>query len=246
MFLFEGVQNLNEITKKECLDNAIINDLYNKTTKVLNKRDLDLKELSTFADFEKRVLLLIAIMSVESRCKRRVVNKNTNAAGIMQLTPVCIKEIKKKSGISVSYTNVESSVEGGIVYINLCYNYFKNKQGLKDNWKTWTDLQKLNVIMFAYNAGPYGIINKISKAGYNPSNVGYADDIMTMMDYFQISENLEKLKVKAEENTATSTTDTSTTTTDEKKVQGESKVYYYKNNLVTETFLRKIIKNLLN
>lgn len=248
MFLFEGVQNLNEITKKECLDNAIINDLYNKTTKVLNKRDLDLKELSTFADFEKRVLLLIAIMSVESRCKRRVVNKNTNASGIMQLTPICIKEIKKKSGISVSYTNVESSVEGGIVYINLCYNYFKNKEGLKDNWKTWTDLQKLNAVMYAYNAGPYGIINKISKAGYDPSTVGYSDDIVTMMDYFQISENLQKLKTKIEEKPKTPTPKTATPTAAaaEKKVQGESKVYYYKNNLVTETFLRKIIKNLLN
>jgi hypothetical protein len=247
MFLFEGAQILNDITTKECLKNAIINQLYHKTTEVLNSRDLELKELTTFADFEKRVLLLIAIMAVESRCKRGVVNNNTNATGIMQLTPICIKEIKKKEKFSVVATDVKSSIEGGIIYINLCYKYFKNKAGLQKNWNSWTDMQKLNAIMYAYNAGPYGIINKISAPGYDPSVVGYSEDIITMMDFFQIDENLKNLKKTIKKDVATKIQKKIEDKKEEtKNVKKESKIYLYDQSLVTETFLRNtIIKNLL-
>jgi len=249
MFLFEGEQNLNDITKAECLKNAIINELYYKTSDVLKKRDLDLKELPTFADFEKRILLLIAIMCVESRCKRGVVNKGTKATGIMQLTPICIKEIKNKTKFSVVATNVKSSIEGGIIYINMCYNYFKNKETLAKNWSTWTDMQKLNAVMYAYNAGPYGIISKISADGYDPSTVGYSDDIVIMMDYLQIKENLENLKKKIEKKKPAPVKKPATTQKPtpvpkkkaEKVSTTEGKVYLYQNSLVTETFLRELI-----
>lgn len=254
MFLFEGEQDLNAVTKAECLKNAMINQLYHKTTEVLNKRDLDLKELSSFADLEKRVLLLIAIMSVESRCMRKVVNKNTNATGIMQLTPICVKEIKNKAKLTVNLTNVKSSVEGGIVYINLCYNYFKNKESLKKNWNTWTDLQKLNAVMYAYNAGPYGIINKISADGYDPSSVGYSDDIVIMMNYFQDPKNLENLKKEIKKDVVAKKIIAKKIADKKQKIEApkaaaqkaESKLYLYQDSLVTETFLRQtILKNLL-
>lgn len=249
MFLFEGIQNLNDITKVECLKNAIINELYHKTTEVLKTRDLDLKELSSFADFEKRVLLLIAIMCVESRCKRGAMNKGTKAAGIMQLTPICVKEIKNKTKFSVVVTNVKSSIEGGIIYINMCYNYFKNKDTLAKNWSTWTDMQKLNAVMYAYNAGPYGIINKISADGYDPSTVGYSDDIVIMMDYLQIKENLENLKKKIKKKKPVPAPKKKAEKTPKKTTskKTESVMYLYQNSLVTEKFLRELIAtNLLN
>jgi len=70
--------------------------------------------------------LMVAIAKAESSLRPNVVNKKSNAKGLFQLTPICLKEIRIRWKKAIDPFDPQQATEGATLYISWLLEKFPN------------------------------------------------------------------------------------------------------------------------
>ena len=232
MFLFEdkGSQNITQDEKNASLTNAIDNGLYPIVSNIL--KEVTLNHFGK-GDNDTAVAILFAVMATESRCDPNRDNPG-GAKGLMQLTPICVKELINL-GQSISYENmtIEDNIKGGIVYLNYLSNRILKDPIVKTYWKNGNYLNNISLMMSCYNNG-FGAIKKMIKAKkFDQAKAKYYNDIKGFYNFWSAGDTLKKAK-----NVKKSPTDAAASPI-------KKEVYVKNNQLISEQLLRSFIQQIL-
>jgi hypothetical protein len=184
----KGVQNINKIEKSACLQNAKAGRLYTKCTKALQK--IKLKE---FKDDATALAILLSIISVESRCNINVSDSRFGGVGLMQLTPIALKEIKFTGDINDDVQNIIA----GIKMVNFISDKFISKEKdkkVRQAYATAGYLGRVAWIMLAYNNGYYAAKRELAK-GTSSEKTRYYNDVKEFYRYWSAPSVLKNLIV---------------------------------------------------
>ena len=232
MFLFEdkGSQNINQDEKNASLTNAINNELYPIVSNIL--KEITLNHFGK-GDNDTAVAILFAVMATESRCDPTRSNPG-GAKGLMQLTPICVKDLINL-GQSIDYETMttEDNIKGGIVYLNYLSNRILKDPIVKKYWKNGNYLNNISIMMTCYNNG-FGAVKKmIKEKKFDQEKAKYYNDIKNFYNFWSATGTLQKVKtLKKSPTNATAT-----------PVKEET---YLKNNqLISERLLRSFIQQIL-
>ncbi len=207
-----GAQVITQAEKNLALENAITNGMYQKISNILSKQ-----KLNNFVG-ESAIAVVLAIMSVESRCDIKTQQDTDGTVGVMQVSSVAAEDVQEESA---DLTNVDENIRVAIKYMNRLMKYMKNNV-IKDGKNLWDSstgyIERLAWMCLGYNNGMGNIKAEYLK-GTTVKNTIYYNDVKEFYNFWSAESVLQKVRPKKNEN-----------------------VFIHHGTVISERLLRNIIK----
>jgi len=247
----KGVQKIGSNEKKLCKNNVEQNSLFQKISDAL-----DLTPLQNINEKKTAMPILLAIMSIESRCDPNVGNSGAGAKGLMQLTKIACKQI------NVSYdsmNDINENIKAGILLINYLINTFRSKKTDKKTNEKYISSDfngRIAWIMLAYNNGFRGAIN-YAQTDKKIADTFYYNDFNVFHTFWKADADLKKFisnlsntkNIKSNKNTETNNKKQNKSNADREaeydKLIGIESLYEFNNRKITKSLLTRMILNKL-
>lgn len=247
----KGKQNIGNNEKNLCKNNVKKHNLFQKTSDAL-----DSTPLQNINEKKTSLPILLAIMSVESRCEPNVGNSGAGAKGLMQLTKIACKQINVDYD---SILDINKNINAGILLINNLINTFRSKKiDLKTNEKYINSdfAGRIAWIMLAYNNG-FGSAVKYAQTNKQISDTFYYNDFKVFHDFWKSDLDLKKfISNLSNKTTSTKSNNTKINNQTQKKSDAEKEaeydksigiesLYEFNNRKISKSLITRIILNKL-
>ncbi len=226
----KGNQSIEEAEKKLAFKNAIENDMYTIISNALKQQRLE-----NF-DIKASLAVILAIISVESRCDIKTQESTAGAIGVMQITSNAAKDVGEPNA---NLKDVNENVRIGIKYMNRLMNYMK-KNAIKNGKSLWDSqtgyIFRLAWMCLGFNNG-LGNIKANFLKGTDIKNTTYYKNVKTFYNFWSQDAVIKKfiqLSIKAKALKDQLNHD-----------QTNESYYIYNDKVISESLLRDLIQSCL-